>query len=127
MALARVLTHLAPMNFCRSLLDVLLSLTLLLGSVAEAGTRSEIAAASDIVLCGSTAPVTPNATGQPQTPRHPCHHCLAGHAIAVLPQAAAPTAPIRLIAAPARPTIIAGRSLPLPQRHQPRGPPTLPV
>lgn len=65
---------------------LLLTLTLLWGSVTEAVARSEMAGAADQVICGGygTFTLTLDANGNPVT-RHPCTHCLSAAVAAVLP------------------------------------------
>ena len=69
----------------RAILALLLSLILALASQSEAVARSEMAGASDQILCstaGATT-ITLDATGH-AVPGHPCTHCLAAAATASL-------------------------------------------
>lgn len=78
----------------RALLALFLSLILALASQGEAVARSEMAGASDLVLCAAagTTTVTLDANGHPVHARA-CTHCLAAGVVADLvapPELAAP-------------------------------------
>lgn len=77
----------AAMTVLRPLLAILLALTLMMGSVASAVARSEMAGVTDVTLCGADGALTTlqlDASGNPVTPGHDCPHCLAAGAVAVL-------------------------------------------
>jgi hypothetical protein len=80
----------------RVILALLLSLILALASQTEAVARSEMAGASDQVLCGANgvATITLDAAGH-ILHSHPCTHCLAASAVADL------SGPVQLPMAPA--------------------------
>ncbi len=80
----------------RALLALLLSLILALASQTEAVARSEMAGATDQVLCGAggAVSVTFDATGH-ALHRHPCTHCRAAAEAGDLPgPATLPLAPL---------------------------------
>ena len=80
----------------RVILALLLSLILALASQTEAVARSEMAGASDQVLCGASGPatVTLDANGH-VLHAHPCTHCLAAAVVADLASPASlPFAPV---------------------------------
>jgi hypothetical protein len=70
----------------RAILALVLSLILALASQSQAVARSEMAGASDQVLCGANgvATVTLDAAGH-VVHAHPCTHCLAAAGLADLP------------------------------------------
>jgi hypothetical protein len=111
----------------RAILALLLSLILAVASQTEAVARSEMAGASDQVLCGANGvtTVTLDAAGQ-VVHSHPCTHCLAAAtAVADLP------GPLRLPTAPVtRQTrlslvLAAQTSVPRPRTALARAPPVL--
>jgi hypothetical protein len=111
----------------RVLLGLVLSVLLAFASQSEAVARSEMAGASDQVLCGAsgTLTLTLDAQGQP-VHIHPCTHCLAASVVAGLaaavvlpqPQTRAHRQALPRSAQPAR------RMAPVPSA---RGPPAFPV
>jgi hypothetical protein len=111
------------MNLSRSLVAFVLSVTLMLGSVATSVARSEMAGAGVLVLCGGTqTSVLLDPMGNPLPSRHACPHCLAASVAAVLPQ-------LVLTALPAPLAVQTGKSqtVSFPTRPSPtplaRGPP----
>lgn len=83
----------------RALLACLLSLILMVGSVASAVARHQAAGMTDVALCGTDGVVTVlqiDASGNPVTRGHACPHCLAAPVIGVLPQVPAAAGPVRV-------------------------------
>ena len=109
----------------RTVLALVLSLTLSLGSVAEVLAQAEMSQQTAAVLCGDTGPLALDGTGAPQRPGHPCTHCLAALAVGVLPQGATLAPPARLVAAPYRQHAVTSRALSVPRFRPARGPPPL--
>jgi hypothetical protein len=116
----------APMILWRSVLALALSLSLLLGSVAEVLAQAQMTAETTAILCGDVGAQTVqlDGTGTPQHPGHTCTHCLAALAIAVLPQGVTLAPPARLVATPFRLNSIASPALSEPQSRPARGPPS---
>ena len=94
----------------RALLALLLSVILAVASQGEAVARSEMAGASDLVLCAQSgaSTVTLDANGHPVHARA-CTHCLAAGVVADLPSRADVAAPASRVVR-LRPPVIAAQA-----------------
>ncbi|MEO6299420.1 MAG: DUF2946 family protein [Paracoccaceae bacterium] len=112
------------MRRLRLLAALFLALSLLFGSVVEAVARNQMEGATDQVICGTGGSFTLqiDATGKPLT-QHPCTHCLAASAVALLTASATIVAPT--INRAIEPAPVAIPAAPVIQIHRPsaRAPP----
>ena len=77
------------MRLYRPVLGFALALMLAISSLGMAVARGQAAAGSDLVICSGAGfeTVTLDAKGKAIGPAHPCPYCLAGHVLAILPDA----------------------------------------
>jgi hypothetical protein len=115
------------MTRLRALAALLLALTLIWGSVADAVARNRMAGAMDQVICGGAGSevIRLDASGTPIPQGHGCGHCLAATAIAVLVRPPAVPPPIPNRAAPWVAAAVPWAPVPLIRGALARAPPPL--